>query len=398
MKRMAALAASVVLGALALPAQDFTGSVEARMGWYWKSDALEPLTQILCGSVDGTIGPSDAPRAQYRVQGELDYDPSSNAGPVELDEAWIKAFVGPLDISLGNQVAAWSISDVVYPSDVANPWDESNPIDLKRMPVPMGRVVLNGSSFSLDLVGIPYWIGSLMPEAPWTPASMSALAALSHDSSKDQKPAFSWDAAGYGAHAKASLDLLQGLDLGATFYRGISYAPTGVDLVYSEPYPSGYYYVYDRETVIGADLTLVPGGGLLLKTEWDYTTLDNTDILDPGAGEASAEGVSGFEYTFGAAQLEGEYVLDWAKKSPGDSVGKQLIGVLTWNPSDRFDLKIAGSYDFDGSGFVSPELGCTIADGIRAECDLYFFFGAASTEYGAYSGNSLGRISLKCSF
>ena len=66
----------------------------------------------------------------------------------------------------------------------------------------MGRVVLNGPSYSVDFVAQPFWTESILPTSRWTPPSESAVASLPHDSGLDAKPEFSWDSVGYGGHVK----------------------------------------------------------------------------------------------------------------------------------------------------------------------------------------------------
>jgi hypothetical protein len=400
MKKIIVAALVAAVSAAALSALDFSGFVEARSGWYWGSDELAPMTQIVEGRVDGKVGDAEAPKAQYHASADLEYDPSTNQTSAKIGEAWVKIFAGPLDLSFGNQIVAWSISDGEYPSDVVNPWDYSLPVDLEKIPSPMGRAIINGNSFSIDLVVQPYWTPGILPGSRWATPSQSALGVLPYNGANDEKPDFTWDNVGYGGHAKASFELLQGLDFGLTFYRGRSSSPTGVVLEYSGMYPSAYHYAFDHSTLIGSDLTLSPGGGLLLKTEWAYTTFADTDILEPEAGKASAEGVSGFEYTIGAAQIEGEYVLDWSKGIAADSFAHKVIGIFNWSANDRTALKLAGSYDFsgDGSVMISPQGSYTIADGLQLSCDMYFFFGDRSTIYGSYSDNDLARVTLKYSF
>jgi hypothetical protein len=404
MKRAAIAAALAAFLCAALGAADFGGYVETRAGWYWgSSELVSPMYQLLEGGVSGKVGDAEAPRAQYLAKVDLEYDPtagdSTTAATLRLGEAWIKIFEGPLDLSFGNQIVAWSISDGYWPSDVVNPWDYSLPMDPQRIPVPLGRVVLNGANYSIDLVAQPFWTESILPNPRWMPPSESALAALPHDTSLDAKPDFSWDSVGYGGHLKASFELLQGLDLGATYYRGKSSAPTGPGFTYSGMYPSGYYYLFDRSTLVGADLTLSPGGGILLKSEWGYTTLGDTDLLAPEDGKASAQGVSGFEYTIGTAQLEGEYVLDWTKGAT-EAFAHEAIGILTWSIDDRTEAKLAADYEFSGKGgfMLSPQGSYTIADGLKAGVEAYFFFGDKATIFGSYSGNDLATLSLKYSF
>jgi len=242
----------------------------------------------------------------------------------------------------------------------------------RKDPLPLVRTVLNGSFFSIDLVAQSYWVEGLLPQSPWETPSQVALDSMTHDASLDQTPDLSWDNIGYGGHANVSLDLLQGIDIGLTYYRAKSSTPTGVVLSYTGPYPAVHSYLFDRSTLLGADLTLATGGNLLLKTDWAYTTLGDTDLLKPAAGKASAEGVSGFEYTTGSAQLEGEYVLDWTNSTSDGTYQHRVFGIFTWNIDDRSEIHLAASYDFTGSG--------------------------ATIIYGSYSSNDLARVTVKYSF
>jgi hypothetical protein len=402
---MRRIAASLALAALAsatdpAAAQAISGSVEAGVGYYWNDAAFEPRSQALELRVEGKAGEDDSPIARYSAELILERLPGSGEARVGLGEAWIKLYAGPFDLSFGNQTVAWSVSDVFCPADVVNPWDLSVPVDRKKTPVPIARAVLDSGSFSIDLVAQPYWTAGKMPDARWASADAAALASLPHDSSLDAVPDFSLENAAFGGRVEASLGLLQGIDLGATYYRGRSSSPTGMDFTYAGMYPASYYYIYGRSTFIGADLTIAPGGSLLLKTEWGYTTLDDANPLAPADGEASVQGVSGVEYTLGTAQLEAEYVLDWKKGAPGGELGHGLVGILSWEIGSRASLKLAGAYDFSGSGsgMVSGLAEYKLADGLAVKGEAYAFFGGAATTYGAYRDNGLARASLKYSF
>jgi hypothetical protein len=389
-----------------LAAQDFSGSLEARLGWSWKAAELLPLSQVFTGGIEGAVGEQDLPAARYSGRLEVSYDPASAATSVELGETWAKLFAGPFDISLGNQVVAWSNSDAFWPSDVVNPMDLSLPVDPVKLPVPMGRILYNGKGLTIDLVAQPFWRPSLLPGSAWQPApSLPAGMTVTGQTLVDNRPASVWDNAAYGGHIKASLGLLQGFDIGATFYRGRLPTPRAtVDLLPTAT-PGSYTVAttldYDRFNLIGADMLLAAGGGLLLKTEWGYKTLRDTSILEPEAGAASIQGVSGFEYRLGGVQLIGEYVLDWKKESAaeGDSLAHSAVGIASMDIGSRLNLKAAAIHEFKGtSGMVSPQLSYTLADGLKLSCAAFFFYGAADTTYGAWEGNSLGRVSLKQSF
>lgn len=404
MKHGIALLATA-MAAAGLAAQGLSGSVETRLGWYWGSHELLPETQVLGLGLAGKVGDAESPAAQYLAKARLSYDPSTGLAKPSLDEAWIKLFEGPFDLSFGNQLVAWSVSDAFTPSDVVNPLDLSLPVDPAKIAVPLARVVYNSDVLTADFVAQPLWEPSVLPGSRWLPANPLAVLPVTNTT-----PAFTWDNVAYGGHLKASFDLLGGLDLGATFYRGLLPTPRPV-VAFTGPYPTGINLVYDRATRLGADLVFAPGGDLLLKSEWVYTTLDDSNLLDPQPAQAAAEGVSGIEYTLGPARLVGEYVLDWAKSSTGaDDLKHSVVGILSLSPDSRLDLKVAGIYDFTGagSGMVSPRLEYTLADGVKLQAESYFFFGdadasftslgVAQPSYGAWKDNNLGRVGLVYSF
>ncbi|MEI6874564.1 MAG: hypothetical protein WCL50_05465, partial [Spirochaetota bacterium] len=197
-----------------------------------------------------------------------------------------------------------------------------------------------------------------------------------------------------------SKTILQGLDVGLTAYRGRSYTPTST-VNFTGPYPSSVTLSYDRLTLLGADLVLAPAGSLLLKTEWGYRTVRDSSLIEPEAGAASLQGVSGFEYRLFGVQIIGEHVLDWTKGSSaeGDTLRHSAVGIVTAEIGERTTVKAAAIHEFkDQSGMVAPQVTYTIADGLQLNCALFFFYGKQGSTYGAWKDNSLGRLSLKYAF
>jgi len=273
-------------------------------------------------------------------------------------------------------------------------------VDPVRMPVPLARVAWNGGPVSLDLVAQPWWVAAAMPAARWLPTNPLAAPGFTL-TYVDDRPALDWENVAYGGHLKASLDLLQGLDLGATFYRGRLSTPRAVATITGMS-SAVIALEYDTATVAGADLVLAPGAGILLKTEWAYTTLRDTDFLEPEAAAASLEGVSGVEYSIGSFRVIGEYVYDWTKgdTAAGDITRHTAVLIVSGDIGSRLSLRVAGIYDFtdDGSGMVTPQVTYTLADGLSLSCVSFFFMGDSTTRYGAWKDNAVGRIALKYSF
>ncbi len=386
---------AAVAGGIPAASQDFNGSLTTSLGWYWASTELIGLPQSFVGKLGGTIGDPEAPAAQYAARLKVDYDPATAASSLELGEAWIKLFAGPFDLSLGNQVVAWGSTDVFTPSDVANPKDLSLPVDPVKIPVPLARLVYNGSSFSIDLVAQPFWVAAGLPAARWLPENpLSFITPTGPDA-----VGMTWANMGYGGRMQASLGVLQGLDLGITAYHGRSSTMT-TTVTYVGPVPTAVTLSYDPFTLLALDATLAPGGSLILRTEWGYKTLRDTSLLEPVAAAASLQGVTGLEFRLGQVQLIGEYVLDWAKdpQGAGDTSDHSLVAIVSWEGGGRASLKAAGIYKFDGGGTIVPQFSYTLADGLKLELGLYCFFGASDSTYGAWKDNSLGKLSLSYSF
>jgi hypothetical protein len=391
----------------ALFAQGFSGSIESGMGWWLQSEDLLSLPQTFEGKVEGKIGNPETPSARYSAQIRTAYDTASAATQVSLGEAWITSYVGPFDLSVGNQLVAWGSTDVFNPIDAVNPRDLALPIAAEKKPVPLGRAVFNGRGFSVDMVVVPFWTGSDLPAARWQGGSPSPPAGIVIDSLTvigATSPKAAWGNLQFGGRFQATLGWFQGFDLGLTYYRGLGATPTASVVMTPTGVPGHYDEVialaYDRYSLAGLDAVLAIDGGLLLKAEGSYKVLGDGSWLNPEAGSASAEAVASCEYTLAQVTAVGEFVLDWSKGLPGygDSCGKTLVAMVSASPGSRWSLKGLGILNLDGSGLASPQAIFTIADGLKAEMKAFAFFGASSTKYGIWRDNALAEISLKYSF
>ena len=399
--RFAALA--LLLAGSRAFAQDFSGSLESGVGWWLQSSDIRPSSQRFEGRIEGSVGDPTAPSAQYSAQVRFSYDPATTLTQLALREAWVKAFIGPFDLSVGNQIVAWGCSDVFTPVDVVNPQDLSLPAEMEKMPVPMGRLVLNGSGFSLDLVALPYWTAGVLPAARWQSSSLPPGVIVDSQSVVTNSPAATWENLQYGGRLSATLGVLQGFDLGLSFFRGINTTPTATNAVtVASP---GHVTVlvtknYSRYSLAGFDAALAFDGGFLLKAEGSYKVPDGNSWIDPAPGSATAQGVAGGEYTIAGVKTIGEFVLDWAKGAAGsnDTWTKTMVLILSAEAGSRLSLKAVGAWNLDGSGIVSPQASYTLADGLEAELKAFVFLGDAGTRYGAWKDNALGKLSLKYSF
>jgi len=413
MKRALLSAAALAL-CLVCPcifAQTFSGSLKSDLGSYFNSrDILsfsQDVPQEFEGKVEGRVGNPDAPDAQYSATLRVSFDPTTAATTVSLREAWLKVFLGPVDLSIGNQIVAWGSTDIFTPVDVVNAQDLTLPLGPEKIPQFMGRAILNSNGFSIDLVFVPFWNGDTLPGPRWFGAGLPLPPGVSL-SIVNSPPAATWDNVQFGGRFQASLDWLQGVDVGVTYYRGFNTLPAnsfsfgGADSQTITLLPTGtpgqFIAVYDRYNLVGVDGDVALGSGLLLRTEFGYKTFNDTNFLNPGAGLSAAEWVAAGEYTFLGIKTIGEFVLDWTKGTPDDTYTKTLVLIASTDIDSRSSLKAVGGWNLDGSGFVAPQFSYTIADGLQAELKVYFFLGGTSTTFGQFRDNNYGEVSVKYAF
>ncbi|MGA2642146.1 MAG: DUF1302 family protein [Spirochaetia bacterium] len=413
MKRAVLSAAAMAL-CLACPsifAQTFSGSLKSDLGSYFKSRDILPFSQDFPqqveGKVEGKVGNPDAPDAQYSATLRVSFDPTTAATTVSLREAWLKAFLGPVDLSVGNQIVAWGSTDIFTPVDVVNALDLTLPLSPEKIPEFMGRAILNSQGFSVDLVFVPFWNGDTLPGPRWFGSGFPLPPGVSL-SIVNSPPAPTWDNVQFGGRFQASLDWLQGVDVGLTYYRGFNTLPANafsfgsvnsqtVTLLPTAT-PGQFIVVYDRYNLVGVDGDVALGSGLLFRTELGYKTFNDTNLFSPDAGSAAAEWVAAGEYTFLGIKTIGEFVLDWIKGTPDDTYLRTFVLIASTDLDSRSSLKALGGWNLDGSSFVSPQFSYSIADGLQAELKVYFFLGDTSTTFGQFNGNNYGEVSVKYAF
>jgi hypothetical protein len=107
-------------------------------------------------------------------------DPSYT--PLFVDEAFLRAFLGPVNIEAGLRKLTWGRADSFGPLDVTNPLDYTdlrNMTDLQAVKIarPMIRVSWNMTGFSkLDAVFIPNFTGHrFAQEGRWAPSQYTSM-------------------------------------------------------------------------------------------------------------------------------------------------------------------------------------------------------------------------------
>jgi hypothetical protein len=414
---LSAAALALFLACPNIFAQTFSGSLKLDLGSYFNSRDILSFSQDFPleveGKVEGKVGNPSAPDAQYYAALRIYFDPTTAAtNPFAatipwLREAWLKIFLGPFDLSIGNQIVAWGSTDIFSPVDVVNALDYTDPFSPEKIPEFMGRAILNGRGFSVDLVFVPFWNGDILPGPRWFGSGFPLPPGVSL-SIVNSSPPTTWDNVQFGGRFQASLDWFQGVDVGLTYYRGFNTLPANsfsfasVNFQTITVLPTGtpgqFMAVYDRYNLVGVDGDVALGSGLLFRTEFGYKAFSDTNVFNPDAGLGAAEWVAACEYTFLGIRTIGEFTLDWMKRAPNDTYLKTFVLIASTDLDSRSSLKCVGAWNLDGSGFVSPQYSYTIADGLRAELEVYFFLGGTSTMFGQFNDNNYGEVIVEYAF
>jgi hypothetical protein len=115
------------------------------------------------------------------------WNPSSKLGdpaytPLIIDEAFLRAYIGPVNIEAGLRKLAWGKADALGPLDVTNPLDYTdlrNMADIQAVKIarPMVHLTWNTGGFSkLEAVFIPNFAGHrFATEGRWMPDIFSTI-------------------------------------------------------------------------------------------------------------------------------------------------------------------------------------------------------------------------------
>ncbi len=398
-------------------AQTFSVSLKSNLGGYFDSRDILSISQDFPqefeGKVEGKIGNTDTPDAQYSGTVRVSFDPATVSTTPSLREAWVKAFLGPVDLTVGNQIVAWGLTDIFTPVDVVNPKDYRLPVAPDKTPEFMCRTNIYGNGFSVDLVVVPFWNGDTLPGARWQGGSSPPPGVtIVSQTLVSETPSAVWDNTQFGGRFQASLDWQQGVDFGLTYYRGFNTSPrnsftldgaieqTTVLTPTGAPgqFTASTTFHYERYNLVGIDADAALSNGLMFRTELAYKSFNDTNWFDPGAGLATAEWVGAAEYTLLGIKTIGEFVLDWTRESSEDAWEKTIVLIASTDLDSRSSLKALGAWSLDGSSFLSPQFTYTIADGLQAELKVYVFLGGASTSFGQFNDNNYGEVTVKYSF
>lgn len=411
---LAALAIGALAPALAQVNYRLGGSVAADFGV-----AIDGTVTVAAADLalrlDGEVGSGLFPDAIFVAEATGSYDAAAaEAFKVRLGRAYTTVYLGPVDLSVGNQVVAWGSTDAVNPVDVVNPRDLSNPVADpadQRMAVPLLRATVHGQDgVTVDLVLVPAFVPSTLPGARWQTAA--ALPALPPGTTivgvlppLEATPGLEVANFQFGARATLDLDVGSGADVSVMAYRGFRHMPTvTADLVPTDTL--GQFRLqprlaYDRVTTLGTDFSAA-FGAYVVRGEAAYAFSEDPDGTDPAVGNDDFVAVLGAETTLpGGPFLTLQAAYGRTAPDAGADPRHSLATVLaaTFDPDNRTSLDVAWLHEWlDGSGAVRPSLGYTLAAGLKGTASATILYGPSGSRYGAWKDNSELRLGLDFSF
>lgn len=366
---------------------------------------------------DGEVGAGFFPDAVFVAELAAAYDAAQPDTPfsVRLGRAYATAFLGSIDLSVGNQVVSWGSADVLSPVDVVNPRDLSYPIGdpaSQKLATPMLRAVAHaGDGVTVDLVVVPVFVPSTIPGARWQPPLQlpPGVTVVGLENPIVARPAAHVNNVQFGVRATLDLNIGGGADASLVYYRGFRHLPSVAFIPIPTETPGQFVVqpilAYDPINLIGMDFSAVVGQ-FVLRGEAAYTITGQPATL-PGGAPAPV-GTDTFEAVLGAetiieggpfVSLQGVYQHAAAGAMTPASHRFSTAVITTYEPNNRTGLDLAWLHSWsDGSGVIRPSLSYTFADGLVGSAEAAVFYGVDGSEYGAWRNNSQFRIGIGFSF
>jgi hypothetical protein len=351
-----------------------------------------------------------------------DFDGSS---PVELDEAYVRAFFGPVTVEGGVRKLTWGKADSFGPLDVVNPLDYrdltklSDPQSIK-ISRPMIRTVWSLGAFSkLEAVFVPWFEGHKFDTSGrWMPGQVKTL------------QTFGIDAVDYLDTRIRTLEYFQA---GTRFTTSIGSSDIGFQYYYGRlPRPAVNFYLaayypvpeinYNAYHQIGMDFARVIAG-FNLRAEAGANITEDTDGTDGAIENPSLVWSLGFDRNLvwgikinlqGAGRIRlfqdklGGYMVVQGVPLPpiptdceaGSGLSStRITGIVSRKFfNDEFELKASCLWGIEDKDFlIMPGL-IWRRNGAGAELYVGFFGGDREGELGQYHDNGFIRMILSYTF
>jgi hypothetical protein len=362
------------------------------------------------------------------------YEGGSTDYVFDLREAYVNAYLGPVDLRLGHQIIIWGRADGVNPTNNLTPRDmrlRSPSEDDQRLANLALRAHLNYEPFRWELVWVPFFKPSTLPfDLNGASSPLAGAAPPGFELALDP-PIYPNANIKNGTVATRVHLNLSAVEGSLSYLIGTSTFP-GVRLMRNPPDVVLALATY-RHQVVGADFsTALLGFGVrgefAFRSPFDYETREH--VPNP-----ELQYVLGFDREFFGqlnviAQYSGKTVLDWqevdeevAQLSPRDI--KRFLGLMLLEPKNRMiagqleqvqhsatlrlawtalqetlKLEALGMFNFTTEEvMLRPKVTYDITDALTAAVGAELYFGPDETLFGTIqTAYSAGFAELRASF
>jgi hypothetical protein len=314
---------------------------------------------------------------------------------VGVENAYVEYLKGGWGGKIGYQIADWSVTDTVSPSDNLNPLDLTFIPEWERRSAPMATVYYGYDTYA-ELAVKPFFSSSILPKYRW---EESAPGVNILDSRTEE------DKFQFGARVGTTWERT---DLQLSFYHGYANNPYGETAGVG---PKGIKIRprYSEEDVISLGMVRdLPFWGLLSRVDAGYFHQDRGDNFVQyvvGVEKTWQNVATPGDRAFALLQFCGEEVAeededimeltDFRRVFKNALIGKAHYQFGQGSP---WKIKFRGSYNLEeGDGFLEPALQWS-GGNWKAEAGFQFVTGPEDTFWGGYNDNDSFFLKLTFKF
>ena len=315
----------------------------------------------------------------------------------ELREAYLLWDTSRLDITLGQKLVRWGVTDGVNTMDLINPVDSRDPLanarTSRRLPIPLVEAELALGGFIVEGVFIPRAEVSQLPGFgdPWQPAGLRRLRRAARDGAvvfrivEPHAPEFALRLTTYRSGYDFGLSYYNGFTDSAVFTGGL--AADGRPRITAR-YP--HFVGYGLNFAVGlAQSTL--RGELAYKPAFPFSTTDGRIATRP-----YLQAVLGWDRTFLRSLYVNLQAFSDHVFGARPTLGQDANGYgLTFSIGDKFfrddlDAGLRGLYGINDSGLALELFGAyALGDHWKIDAGVLLFEGQRNSGAGVFDRNDL---------
>ena len=359
-------------------------------------------------SARGTINLKLAPGLVY-------YDAHS---PVYVDEAYVAAYFGKLDVEAGLRKLTWGKADSMGPLDVINPIDYSDMSSLTddsaalKIARPLVHLSFHFGQFSkLEAVFVPNFEPVRFAESGrWAPAQfeqLSGLVAYNIPVNRPGTTTLNYAQAG----VRFTTTIANAADIGVQYYYGRLTTPA-VTMTFAplSPLPSAVDFAYNPYHQLGVDYAHVIAG-FNLRAEFAANITHDTGGNDSGVYNPSLAWSLGFDRGLFAGinlnlqcnetirLLDGEIASPLDIEADSDITATRVTASLSKKfLRDELEIKTALIWEAESDAYLIMPALVWAKNDVTVELSAGIFAGSNEGLFGQFHDNSFVRAGLKYTF